>query len=189
MSLDFNWWIRRFKTRGRVSMSFIHVWSQLYLGGVHLFVFLITVSPQALSACKPHNTTHRQRRQADGETISKLKRNWRTLKALHILNNIDSQIQRCFRLLLHPCNLDDIGSMKNINGGADAVIAQKKAIAAQMDDLATQLGSYQDVLQVPIEINTDALQQAPVDRSDEISQVVLFLCVACKVVMGVGRQS
>ncbi|KAG2127274.1 uncharacterized protein EDB93DRAFT_1257093 [Suillus bovinus] len=102
---------------------------------------------------------------ADRETVSKPKPNQHTAKALHILDNIDSWIQWCFRLLLHPCNLDDVGrelsllctAMENVNGGAD-------------------FGSYQDMLQVPIEINTDTLQQAPVDHSDEISQVVLFLC-------------
>jgi hypothetical protein len=71
---------------------------------------------------------------ADEETALKPKRNWHTLKALHILNNIDSRIQQCFHLLLHTCNLDDIGrklsllctAMKNLNGGADAVVARKR---------------------------------------------------------------
>jgi hypothetical protein len=99
---------------------------------------------------------------ADRKTVPKLKHNRRTLKELRILANIDSQIQRGFRLLLHPCNLDDFGrelsllrtAIENVNGGADVVIARKKAIVTQMDDLATQLASYQDVLQVPVEINT-----------------------------------
>jgi hypothetical protein len=101
-------------------------------------------------------------KKADRETTSKLKHSRRTLKALQILGNIDSRIQRGFRLLLHPYNLDNIGhelavlrtAIKNVNGGADVVIAQKKAIVTQMDDLATQLASYQDVQQVPLEINT-----------------------------------
>ncbi|KAG2368966.1 hypothetical protein BDR07DRAFT_1371784 [Suillus spraguei] len=117
-------------------------------------------------------------KKADRETTSKLKHSRRTLKALQILANINSQIQRGFCLLLHPYNLDNIGhklallhtAIENVNGGADVVIAQKKAIIMQMDDLATQLASYQDVQQVPLKINTDALQQAPVDHSDEISQ-------------------
>ncbi|KAG2063520.1 hypothetical protein BDR04DRAFT_1163586 [Suillus decipiens] len=116
-------------------------------------------------------------KKSDRETTSKLKHSWCTSKALQILANIDSWIQWSFCLLLCPYNLDNIGhelallctAIKNVNGGADVVIAQKKAI---------------DVRQVPLEINTDALQQAPVDHSDEISQVILFLCVACRVVMG-----
>ncbi|KAG2738678.1 hypothetical protein P692DRAFT_20757809 [Suillus brevipes Sb2] len=66
---------------------------------------------------------------------------------------------------------------------------RKKAITTQIDDLTAQFGSHQDMLHGPIEINTDALQQASVDCSDEISQIVLFLCVACRVVMGVSRSS
>jgi hypothetical protein len=101
-------------------------------------------------------------KKADRETTSKLKHSRRTLKALQILGNIDSRIQRGFQLLLHPYNLDNIGrelallrtAIENVNGGADVVIAQKKAIVTQMDDLATQLASYQDVQQVPLEINT-----------------------------------
>jgi hypothetical protein len=69
----------------------------------------------------------------DEETILKHKHNQCTLKALHILNNIDSRIQWCFHLLLHSCNLDDVGrelsllctAMKNLDGGADAVVARK----------------------------------------------------------------
>jgi hypothetical protein len=90
--------------------------------------------------------------------------------------------------------------MENVSGGVGVVIERKKAIATQIDDLTAQFGSHQDTLHGPVEINTgksrvcrswllayssiDALQQASVDRSDEISQIVLFLCVACRVVMG-----
>jgi hypothetical protein len=152
-------------------------------------------------------------RQATSETALKPKHNRRTAKVLNILNNIESRIQRCLRLSLHACSLDDVGrelsllrtAMENVSGGVGVVIERKKAIATQIDDLTAQFGSHQDMLHGPIEINTgksqvcrswllayssiDALQQASVDRSDEISQIVLFLCVACRVVMGVSRSS
>jgi len=35
----------------------------------------------------------------------------------------------------------------------------------------------------------DMLDQTPVNRSDKINQIILFLCVTCKVVMGVSRHS
>ncbi|KAG2752472.1 hypothetical protein P692DRAFT_201803058 [Suillus brevipes Sb2] len=96
------------------------------------------------------------------------------------------------QLKLSDGTLDDVGrelsllhtAMENVSGGVGVVIERKKAIATQIYDLTAQFGSHQDTLHGPIEINTDALQQASVDRSDEISQIVLFLCVACRVVMG-----
>ncbi|KAG2361723.1 hypothetical protein BDR07DRAFT_1377073 [Suillus spraguei] len=75
-------------------------------------------------------------------------------------------------------------SMENVSGGVGVVIEQKKAITTQIDDLTAHFSSHQDTLHGPIEINTDALQQASVDHSDKISQIILFLCVACRVVMG-----
>jgi len=101
-------------------------------------------------------------RQAASETASKPKHNRRTVKALNILDNIESRIQRCFRLSLHACSLDDAGrelsllrtAMENVTGRVVVVIERKKAITTQIDDLAAQFGSHQDTLQGPVEINT-----------------------------------
>lgn len=101
-------------------------------------------------------------RQAASETASKPKHNRRTVKVLNILDNIESWIQRCFRLSLHACSLDDVGrelsllhtAMENVSGGVDVVIERKKAITTQIDDLTAQFGSHQDTLHGPVEINT-----------------------------------
>jgi len=95
-------------------------------------------------------------------TSRKPKHNRRTVKALNILDNIESRIQRCFRLSLHACSFDDAGrelsslrtAIENVTGRADVVIERKKAITTQIDALAAQFGSYQDTLHGPVEINT-----------------------------------
>ncbi|KAG2738861.1 hypothetical protein P692DRAFT_201811853 [Suillus brevipes Sb2] len=80
-------------------------------------------------------------------------------------------------------------AMQNITRQTDIVIARKKAIGTQIDILATQFSSYEPSDDTPVEINTDTLPQAPINEFDEITQVALFLGVACRVFMGVSRSS
>ncbi|KAG2746671.1 hypothetical protein P692DRAFT_20677743, partial [Suillus brevipes Sb2] len=119
-------------------------------------------------------------------------------KALVVLDNIESRIQQCFHLLLHSYCIDYIGrellllrkAMQNITRQTNIVIARKKAIGTQIDILATQFSSYEPSDDTPVKINTvDTLPQAPINEFDEITQVALFLGVACRVFMGVSRSS
>ncbi|KAG2120415.1 uncharacterized protein F5147DRAFT_646930 [Suillus discolor] len=107
----------------------------------------------------------------DAVPVSKKGCNRRTMKALVVLDNIKSRIQQCFHLLLHSCRIDH------------------KAIGSQIDILATQFSSYGPSDDTPIEINTDTLPQDPVNELDEIIQIVLFLGVTCRVIIGVSRSS
>ncbi|KAG1793665.1 uncharacterized protein HD556DRAFT_1308510 [Suillus plorans] len=74
--------------------------------------------------------------------------------------------------------------MQNIIRQIDIVIAQKKAIRLQIDILATQFSSYEPSDDTPVEINTDTLPQDPVNKLDEIIQIILFLGIACRVIIG-----
>jgi len=57
--------------------------------------------------------------------------NWRTVKALVILDNIEFRIQQCFRSLLHSGSIDHVGcelhllrkAMQNISQQIDIIIA------------------------------------------------------------------
>ncbi|KAG2050548.1 hypothetical protein BDR06DRAFT_1064675 [Suillus hirtellus] len=64
-----------------------------------------------------------------------------------------------------------------------------KAIKSQLDILATQCSSHEPSDDTPIKINTDTLLQDPVNELDEITQIVLFLGIACRVIIGVSRSS
>ncbi|KAG1791224.1 uncharacterized protein HD556DRAFT_1445491 [Suillus plorans] len=101
---------------------------------------------------------------AAGDKSSK-KHNQRTMKALEILDNIESQIQRCFRLLLHSGSINDIShellllrkALETISQQADIVVTRKKAIVSCMNELSTQFDSQKpsdDSLKVPVKINT-----------------------------------
>jgi hypothetical protein len=103
-------------------------------------------------------------RRAAGDKSTK-KHNQRTVKALEILDNIESRIQRCFRLLLHPGSINDIGhellllrkALETVSKQADVVVTRKKAIVLRMDELSTQFKSHKpsdDSLKVAVEINT-----------------------------------
>jgi len=103
-------------------------------------------------------------RRAAGHKSSK-KHNQRTVKALEILDNIESRIQRCFRLLLHSGSIDETRhellllrkALETISQQADIVVARKKAIVSRMYELSTQLDDHKlsgDSLKVPVEINT-----------------------------------
>ncbi|KAG1800475.1 uncharacterized protein HD556DRAFT_1439309 [Suillus plorans] len=129
------------------------------------------------------------------DTVPVLKKgcNRRTAKALVVLDNIESRIQQCFHLLLHSCSIDHVGrelhllrkAMQNVIRQTDIVIARKKAIESQIDILATQCSSHEPSDDTPIEINIDTLPQDPVNELDEITQIVLFLGVACRVIIGI----
>ncbi|KAG2740503.1 hypothetical protein P692DRAFT_20753226, partial [Suillus brevipes Sb2] len=122
----------------------------------------------------------------------------RTVKALRLLDNIESRVQRCF-FLLSAGSFDAIGrelpllrkAADNVSQKADMVRSRKDAIISQIDSLGAQFESRKpfttDSLN-PVEFDAD-LTESRVNRSDEIAQVVLFLCVACKVFMGVSRRS
>jgi hypothetical protein len=98
----------------------------------------------------------------DKVPASKRGHNQCTVKALVVLDNIESRIQQCFRLLLHSCCIDHVGhellllhkAMQNIARQTDIVIAGKKTIRSQIDILATQFSSYEPSDDTPIKINT-----------------------------------
>ncbi|KAG2076367.1 hypothetical protein BDR04DRAFT_1114419 [Suillus decipiens] len=62
--------------------------------------------------------------------------------------------------------------------------------SSMINILAAQFGNYKSCNDGPIEINTvDTLPRAPVNNLDKITQIVLFLGVTCRVILGVGRSS
>ncbi|KAG1840770.1 hypothetical protein C8R48DRAFT_679470 [Suillus tomentosus] len=103
-------------------------------------------------------------RKGAGEKVSKKERDRRTMRALDVLDNIESRIQRIFRLLLDSGNLNDAGrevpllrkAVENVSRRADVIMARKQAIITQIDDLAAQISRHKpsDNVLVPIEINT-----------------------------------
>lgn len=103
-------------------------------------------------------------RKGAGEKVLKKERDRRTMKALDVLDNIDSRIQRSSRLLLGRGSINDVGrelallrkATEAVSQRADIVISRKQAIITRIDDLAAQLARHKlsdDVL-VPVEINT-----------------------------------
>lgn len=139
-----------------------------------------------------------------------------TIKASKLLDNIESRVQRCFRLLsVGGSGFDDVGhelpllrkAAGNVRGRAETVTSQKDAILSQIDLLKAQFDDRKPIAtasQKPVEFDTgksdhhdlcscahhftDVITESRVNRSDEIAQVAEFLCVACNVFMGVSRR-
>lgn len=87
----------------------------------------------------------------EGSRVPKKDRNQRSVKALELLANIDSRVQRCFRLLLDPSD-DAIGTVskelatlrqatENIRRNTDSVTLRKKGICSALDELELELKS------------------------------------------------
>ncbi|KAG1802180.1 uncharacterized protein HD556DRAFT_1438225 [Suillus plorans] len=90
-------------------------------------------------------------RKGAGEKVSKKEHGQQTMRALDVLDNIESHIQWIFCLLLDSGDLNDIGREVPLLHKA-----VKNAIITQIDDLAAQISRHKpshDVL-VSVEINT-----------------------------------
>jgi hypothetical protein len=109
----------------------------------------------------PLKTSHKG---TGGKQASNKKHDRRAMRALDALNNIESRVQRGFRLLLDPGNLNDVGrelsllrrAVESVSRRTKVVMVRKQAVITQIDDLAAQFSRHKpsdDVL-VPIEINT-----------------------------------
>ncbi|KIK36579.1 hypothetical protein CY34DRAFT_26292 [Suillus luteus UH-Slu-Lm8-n1] len=117
------------------------------------------------------------------------------MKALIIYDNIKSWIHQCFCLLLDSGSIDYIGhelhtlrkALHNVSLKTNIIITRKKAIRSQIDILTTQFSTYKPSDDGPVKVNTDTHLRALVNVQDEIAQIVLFLVVICRVILGVSR--
>ncbi|KAI6094548.1 hypothetical protein F5141DRAFT_1223693 [Pisolithus sp. B1] len=121
----------------------------------------------------------------------------RTAQALRVLDNIESRIQRCSRLLLDPSESNhwDIRhelvvlrqSIEKITRRADIVIARKQRLSTMLDGVERHVFTVKDgSFQGPVDIDTENHYQPPIERMDITAQVALLLGVVCSVIFGAG---
>lgn len=120
----------------------------------------------------------------------------RTVKALQLLNNVESRIHRCSRLLLKPSDVDysflqrEVTTLRqatdNVTWIADSVKSKKRMLLTLLQELEAEVSSHLPVLQGPVDINTETQYQPPVERMDVVAQVTLLIGVVCSIIFGIG---
>ncbi|KAI9463751.1 hypothetical protein HD554DRAFT_2175465 [Boletus coccyginus] len=132
-----------------------------------------------------------------GRRSPKKHRNRRTIKALQILSNIESCIQRCCRLLLDPSNISyhDIQhelvtlrrTVDKVTREMESVMVQRRTLIALLDELTSQVQvPANSSPQGPVEIDIEKEYRLPMKRMDTIPQVALVLGVVCSIIFGVS---
>ncbi|KIJ64131.1 hypothetical protein HYDPIDRAFT_29015 [Hydnomerulius pinastri MD-312] len=123
-----------------------------------------------------------------------------SVKAMKLLANIKSHIQRCYRLLLDTSEeqVNVLNSeltilrqaVENIRCEAESVALCKRELLGELDKLDLELKSRmsKEVPQGPIEFEAETQNQSPVDRMDAIAQVATVIGVVCSIVMGVSKR-
>ncbi|KIK29890.1 hypothetical protein PISMIDRAFT_6625 [Pisolithus microcarpus 441] len=131
-----------------------------------------------------------------GRRLPKRDSHRRTVKALQLLNNVESRIHRCSRLLLKPSDVDysflqrEVTTLRqatdNVTWIADSVKSKKRMLLTLLQELEAEVSSHLPVLQGPVDINTETQYQPPVERMDVVAQVTLLIGVVCSIIFGIG---
>ncbi|KIK20353.1 hypothetical protein PISMIDRAFT_105907, partial [Pisolithus microcarpus 441] len=131
-----------------------------------------------------------------GHRLSKRDGHRCTVKALQLLNNIESRIHRCSRLLLKPSDGDYSSlrhevttlrqAMDNVTRVADSVRAKKRTLSTLLQELEVQVPPHIPALQGPVDVNTETQYRPPIERMDVIAQVTLLLGIVCSIIFGIG---
>ncbi|KAI5985683.1 hypothetical protein F5J12DRAFT_787355 [Pisolithus orientalis] len=124
-----------------------------------------------------------------------------TSRAMKVLSNIDSRIQRCSHLLLDGQSFTTISrelsllhqATNDIKCRANCIVACKRVVIKTMDELESILKSRpvtpspEDFQPVPFV--ADDQYCSPINHMDTIAQVTLVIGVICSIVMDVGTRA